>query len=301
MAAFRAVAVDGAAGLHGVDLKVAVETADEGRVGVGEHQARAAPGGFGKHGVEFALFALAKIFLGIGGKTGGGGDGIIRRINVGKVAGPGLVERFAEILHGQMHAFERAAGGENVFLVVEAGIFVGADGDVEFAAGVDAPEAVEAGFVEENHAGGAFHDFLVVAGEVVLGADEVKMVITFGLEFGGVFVQPAHEFAGEIADGEVGVDEFGVEVAQERLHLRKAVLEVEEHRTAAHERLEVAGNFGGEKFIELREELRLAANPFQKRLRFFRGNGFNGSDMELFTGARTAWGFGDVRANDFRK
>ena len=40
MAAFRAVAVDGAAGLHGVDLKVAVEFADEGRVGVGKHKAR---------------------------------------------------------------------------------------------------------------------------------------------------------------------------------------------------------------------------------------------------------------------
>jgi len=37
-AAFCAVAVDGAAGLHGVDLKIAVEPADEGRVGVGEHQ-----------------------------------------------------------------------------------------------------------------------------------------------------------------------------------------------------------------------------------------------------------------------
>jgi hypothetical protein len=74
---------------------------------------------------------------------------------------------------------------------------------------------------------------------------------------------------------------------------------LEEHRTAAHERLEVEGDFVGEKFVELREELRLAANPFQKRLRFFRGNGFNSSDWELFTGARTAWGFGDVRTNDF--
>jgi hypothetical protein len=79
------------------------------------------------------------------------------------------------------------------------------------------------------------------------------------------------------------------------------VLEVEEYRAAAHERLEVAGDFGGEKFVELREELSLAANPFQKRLRFFRGNGFNGSDRELFADARTTWGFGDVRANDFRK
>lgn len=96
VAAFRAVAVDGAAGLHDVDLKVAVEFADEWRVGIGKHQSCAAPGGLGKDGVEFALFALAKIFLGVGGEARGGGDGIIRRVNIGKVAGPCLVEGFAE-------------------------------------------------------------------------------------------------------------------------------------------------------------------------------------------------------------
>jgi len=74
---------------------------------------------------------------------------------------------------------------------------------------------------------------------------------------------------------------------------------VKEHRAAANERFNIAVNLRGEKFIELREELRFAANPFQERLCFFGSNGFNGSDGELFTGARTAWGFGNMWADNF--
>jgi hypothetical protein len=114
-------------------------------------------------------------------------------------------------------------------------------------------------------------------------------------------VEPPHESARLMADNTVGVDEFIVVIAQKRAHLRKPLLEVKEHRAATDERLDVTANFRREKFIELGQKLRFAADPFQKRLCFFRGNGFNGSDRELFTGARTAWGFGDMRANDFRK
>lgn len=300
MAAFRAVAVDGAAGLHGVDLKVAVELTDEGRIRVGKHQARFASGGFGKNGVEFALFALAKIFLGVGSEAGGGGDWIIRRVNVGKVTAPSLVEGLAEILHGQMHAFERAARGQNIFLVVKAGIFVGANRHIEFVAGVDAPEAVEAGLVEKNHAGGAFHDFLVVASQVVLGADEVKIIVAFGFEFSGVFVQPPHEFIGKIADGKIGVNEFGVDVAQEGAHPGKAVFEMEENCATTYERLEVAGDFSGEKFVELREELRLAADPFQKWLRRDRRGGGHRAEGKLFVADFCEAGrFGNLRAENF--
>ncbi len=70
-----------------------------------------------------------------------------------------------------------------------------------------------------------------------------------------------------IANGDVGVDEFGIDVAQVGEHLRETMLEVEEHRAAANERLKVTGDFRGEKFVELREELRFAADPFEKRLR----------------------------------
>ena len=231
--------------------------------------------------MEFALFTFAKIFLGVGGKAGGGGDGIIRRVNVGKVAEPGLVERFAEILHGKMHAYERAAGSENIFLVVEAGIFVGADGNIEFVAGVDAPESVETGFVEKNHAGGAFHDFLVVAGEVVLGADEIKIVVAFSFKFSGVGVELSHEFLRKITNSAVGVDEFWIDVAQEGAHPGKPVFEVKENRTTTDERLEIAGDFSWKKFVELGEKLRLAANPFQERLWFDGRSNSDGAESKL--------------------
>jgi hypothetical protein len=58
----------------------------------------------------------------------------------------------------------RLADGEDIGAVVETGVFIGADGGIELVAGVDAPESVEAGLVEENRAGGAGE----IVGQVVL-------------------------------------------------------------------------------------------------------------------------------------
>ena len=62
-------------------------------------------------------------------------------------------------LRRPMAIHQRTAGGVNVFFVVERRIFVRADGNVEFAARIDAPESIETGLVKKNHPSGALHYF----------------------------------------------------------------------------------------------------------------------------------------------
>lgn len=144
--------------------------------------------------------------------------------------------------------------------VVEAGIFIGADGGVELAAGVAPPKAVEAGLIEEDRAGGAGE----IVGEVVLGANRVIIRVALNAEARGVPVEQKHQVRGAITDGAVGVDEFAVGVAKEGAEVREAVFEKEENVAAAEEGLEVAVDVSWKKGRELREQTGLAAGPFQE-------------------------------------
>ena len=105
-----------------------------------------------------------------------------------------------------------------------------------------------------------------IVGQIVLLADVVKVSVAIGAEATRVFIKQTHQIIRAVADGAEAVDEFLVAVAQERAHVREAMLQMKEHRAAAKERLKVAVNLVREEFLKLAEQTRLATHPFQKRL-----------------------------------
>ncbi len=82
-------------------------------------------------------------------------------------------------------------------------------------------------------------------------SDEVVIGLAVGAESREVRVEAAHQLVGMVAHGLIGGQEVGVVVAQEGAHGREAVLEVEEDRAAANERLNVALDGRREKTVEL--------------------------------------------------
>jgi hypothetical protein len=107
---------------------------------------------------------------------------------------------------------------------------------------------------------------------MMLAADEVVIRFAVGLEGGQMLVEAMHQLVGELLDGPVGVDEFGVVIAQMGDHVWEAAFEMEEHRAAAEERLKIPVKVRGEKLVELPQQLRLPACPLQERLRFDAGD-----------------------------
>jgi hypothetical protein len=112
-------------------------------------------------------------------------------------------------------------------------------------------------------------------------ADEIVVTLAVGPEFREVFIEPAHQWFRMVTNGDVSVDEFVVVVAQEGAHLWETVFEVKEHRAAANERLKITLYAVGQKFVKLCEKLRLAAYPFEKRLRFNPTHRRNSGDGEI--------------------
>jgi hypothetical protein len=114
------------------------------------------------------------------------------------------------------------------------------------------------------------NDFLLR--QVVLAADEVVVAFPVGIEGGQMLIKAAHQFRGKLLDGTVGIDQLTVVVAQTGDHVREAPFEMEEHRAAAEEWLEVPVNPVRKELVVLRQQLCFATGPFQKRLRFDAGN-----------------------------
>src|ERR1039458_3080242 len=112
---------------------------------------------------------------------------MVRRVNINEIATSWFIQRVSEILCYQMNAFQCPNCRQNIFPVVKAWICLRANGYVEFAGGIHAPEAVEAGLVEKNHAGGAFHH--IGTRQVVAAADEIVVTLAVGPEFREVFIE----------------------------------------------------------------------------------------------------------------
>jgi len=87
-----------------------------------------------------------------------------------------------------------------------------------------------------------------------------------------MFVEKTHQFLRIVANHLVAVNEFAVAVAQVGNHVRETAFQMEEYRTPTDERLEVSVNVVGKELVELGEQLRLAARPFQERLCLNAGN-----------------------------
>lgn len=99
-------------------------------------------------------------------------------------------------------------------------------------------------------------------------ADEIVIVFAISGELVEVLVQSDHERLRLVADGLIRIDKLVVIVAQERAQGGETGLKVKERRAPAQERFKIAVHARGEKLAELCQQLTLAADPFQKRLRW---------------------------------
>src|SRR5204862_4320601 len=168
------------------------------------------------------------------GEAGGGGDGIVGRIEVDEIAGRGLADRILERRVEEVRPRQHAAGGEQRPRVVEARIRVASDGDVEAPGAVHAPEAVEACLVQVDEPGGALGGREV---ERIEGADALVM-----LPFVDVPRERCEDGVDVVADLAVTVDELGVVVAEDGA----AGYDGANEGAAAGERLVISADGGGD-------------------------------------------------------
>src|SRR5207248_5368217 len=92
---------------------------------------------------------------GVRGEAGGGRDRIVGRVEIDEIARLGARHRLLERRVLEIDPEKGVAGGDQRSRIGEARVLVPAEGDVETAGAVDAPETVEAGLVEVDEAGGA--------------------------------------------------------------------------------------------------------------------------------------------------
>jgi len=126
---------------------------------VGEQEPDAAPVQGDAGPGQALLIVPGEPVGGVAGEAGGGGDGVVGRIEIDEVAGGRLDEGVLEGRVQDVDAFERLAGVDQRRRMVEARVLVAPDRHVEPAGSVHPPEPVEAGLVEIDEPGSAFGRF----------------------------------------------------------------------------------------------------------------------------------------------
>ncbi len=93
---------------------------------------------------------------------------MIRRVKIYKVIFASL--GFSKILLSNVNTLQGSMAGSQVVFLANGGIFITSYRDVKLALAVDAPQAIEAGFVEVNKSGGFFYRVfkLMLRSEVVI-------------------------------------------------------------------------------------------------------------------------------------
>ena len=132
-------------------------------------------------------------------------------------------------------------------------IHVPSERNVELSLAVHPVEPVEAGVVEEDHAGGPLHR-VEITGIHLPDAVVIFLVVYMDLERLDELVHP-------IANGAVAFDELPVGVRERRLPGDK----IEEYRATAHERLVIAAIGWWIEIAQPFENLALPTYPLEKR------------------------------------
>ncbi len=149
-----------------------------------------------------SLFFLAEIFFGIASERATV-ERPVGRVEVDKVALARV--QFTEIACAYIHRLQSAMASPQYFRLDNGRLLVTAHRHVELAFGVDAPEAVVAGFVEVDEARG----YLNAVVELVLTSDFV--VVVFAV-LRRVLAQLDDEGFGVALDDLVGIDEVKVDI-----------------------------------------------------------------------------------------
>lgn len=214
LAAAPAIAVDGSWCSDDVDVVLLVQLPDERDVAVAEHELAASAVELVVHIAKTGLVVLVEAVLRVAGEARGGGDGLVRWVEVDEVSWACALEEPVEARLHNLRAFQNIAGHMKSGMVDDTWVFVAADGDVKLTAAVDPMQAVEAGLIQVDEHRGTLG--LVAPGLlkcVVLLTSRV--VALFAVTDGELLEALDHTFD-VVADRGVRVDEGRVDVAEQR-------------------------------------------------------------------------------------